>query len=57
MVAKGLANAQIASALLMSPATVKTHLTRIFGKLGITNRTELAALHTQRASDTDRTSG
>ena len=42
LVAEGLTNEQIARRLLMSPATVKTHLTRIFAKTGVGNRTELA---------------
>jgi predicted ATPase/class 3 adenylate cyclase/DNA-binding CsgD family transcriptional regulator len=42
LVAEGLTNEQIARRLLMSPATVKTHLTRIFAKAGVANRTELA---------------
>lgn len=41
-VAEGLTNEHIARRLLMSPATVKTHLTRIFAKTGMGNRTELA---------------
>ena len=44
LVATGAANAQVATTLLMSPATVKTHLTRVFAKLGVSNRTELAAI-------------
>ncbi len=40
----GATNAQIGQRLLMKPATVKTHLTHIFTKLGVANRTELAHL-------------
>jgi DNA-binding CsgD family transcriptional regulator len=50
LVAQGLANAQIATTLLMSPATVKSHLTHAYAKLGIANRTELAALHLRRTA-------
>jgi DNA-binding NarL/FixJ family response regulator len=42
-VAAGQSNPQIASALFMSRATVKTHLSHIFPKLGVTSRAELAA--------------
>ena len=43
LVADGLSNEAIAGQLLMSRATVKTHLTHIYAKTGTTNRTELAA--------------
>jgi DNA-binding CsgD family transcriptional regulator len=42
-IAAGQSNPQIASALLMSRATVKTHLSHICPKLGVTSRAELAA--------------
>lgn len=42
-VAFGLSNKQLSQELNISLATVKTHLLNIFGKLGIRNRTELAA--------------
>lgn len=45
--ATGATNAQIAEQLLISVPTVKTHLTRIFTKLGITNRTQLAIAASQ----------
>ena len=32
----------------MSPTTVKTHLTHVFTKLGVANRTELAAAYADR---------
>jgi predicted ATPase/DNA-binding CsgD family transcriptional regulator len=41
LVAEGRTNPDVATALLMSPATVKTHLSRIFTKLGVSNRQEL----------------
>ncbi len=39
----GLTNPQIAERLLMSRDTVKTHLSHIYTKLGVSNRTELTA--------------
>jgi DNA-binding CsgD family transcriptional regulator len=48
LVADGLSNADIAARLLMSVPTVKSHLTHVFTKLSLTNRTELAAAATQR---------
>ncbi len=39
----GLTNPQIAERLLMSRDTVKTHLSHIYTKLGVANRTELTA--------------
>ena len=41
-VGQGLSNAEIAAALLMSLATVKTHLGRVFDKLGADNRVQVA---------------
>jgi len=48
-VAQGLSNAQIASALAMSLATVKTHLGRVFDKLQAENRVQVA-LRVRRVS-------
>lgn len=41
-IGQGLSNAEIASTLYMSVATVKAHVTRIFYKLGVTNRVQIA---------------
>ena len=41
MVAKGLPNKTIASVLQISAWTVSSHLRRVFGKLGVTSRTEM----------------
>lgn len=43
LVAQGKLNKQIASELSLSVYTVSTHLRRIFAKLGVHNRTALAA--------------
>jgi two-component system, NarL family, response regulator LiaR len=42
--ARGLGNKQIGVELGMSPRTVQTHLTRVFGKLGVASRTEAVLL-------------
>ncbi|MGW1991394.1 helix-turn-helix transcriptional regulator [Embleya sp. NPDC001921] len=43
LAAQGLPNAAIAAELFIALGTVKNHLAHVFGKLEITNRTELAA--------------
>lgn len=43
-VARGGSNADIASELYMSVATVKSHISSIFTKLGLDNRTQIALL-------------
>ena len=52
LVAGGCANKEIARQCAVSEETVKHHLTRIFGKLGASNRTELAMLATRNGLDT-----
>jgi DNA-binding NarL/FixJ family response regulator len=44
LVSGGLANKEIARSLNRSERTVKAHLTAIFSKLGVDNRTQAAAL-------------
>lgn len=53
LVCEGLTNPQIAQRLHVSPRTVSTHLYRIFRKLEVSSRTELAA----RILTRDRASG
>jgi DNA-binding NarL/FixJ family response regulator len=43
-VARGLANAQIAEELFMSPATVKAYVSRLLARLGLENRVQVALL-------------
>jgi predicted ATPase/class 3 adenylate cyclase/DNA-binding CsgD family transcriptional regulator len=43
LAATGLGNPEIAEKLIMGRATVKTHLSSAYAKLGVKNRTELAA--------------
>ena len=49
LVAEGLTNPEIGSRLFISRATVKTHLSHVYAKLDVSNRTELAALASTRA--------
>ena len=44
LVARGLSNADIAGALFMSEATVKTYVSRMLTKLNLANRTQAAIL-------------
>jgi DNA-binding NarL/FixJ family response regulator len=46
----GLTNPEIAARLFMSRNTVKTHLSHVYAKLGVSNRTELATVATARGS-------
>lgn len=42
LVGRGATNAEIARSLHLTQTTVKTHLTRIYGKVGVRSRTQLA---------------
>jgi DNA-binding NarL/FixJ family response regulator len=42
LVAQGLATKQVATTLFVSPKTIEGHLSRIYAKLGVHSRTELA---------------
>lgn len=44
MVAEGLSNKEVAKRLSISEATVKIHLHNVYQKVGVANRTALAAL-------------
>jgi predicted ATPase/DNA-binding CsgD family transcriptional regulator len=52
LAAAGRNNPEIGARLFMSRSTVKTHLSQIYAKLGIANRTELAALATGNSVET-----
>ncbi len=41
LVAQGMSNAEVAGQLVMSPATAKTHVSRILAKLGLRDRAQL----------------
>jgi predicted ATPase/DNA-binding NarL/FixJ family response regulator len=53
LVVDGLSNPEIGSRLFMSRGTVKTHLSHVYAKLGVANRTELATLATPRLARSD----
>ena len=46
--ARGLGNREIARALFISEATVKTHLGRIYDKLGVDTRAAAVAVATEK---------
>ena len=48
LLAGGQSNSQIAELLIVSPSTVRFHITSIFSKLGVTSRTEAVALALRR---------
>jgi DNA-binding NarL/FixJ family response regulator len=50
-VTRGLANPQIGERMFISRATVKTHLSHIYSKLGISSRSQLAAEATKHGLD------
>jgi DNA-binding NarL/FixJ family response regulator len=54
LVAAGLTNAQIAKRLFLSESTIKSHLSSVFGKLGVRSRWEAAALFLELEQATNR---
>jgi predicted ATPase/DNA-binding CsgD family transcriptional regulator len=55
LVRRGLTNPEIARRMYVSRSTVKAHLTHIFAKVEVANRTELALLVAQRESNENPT--
>mgnify|MGYP001828870327 CR=1 FL=1 len=53
-VALGLTNKEVAASLFVSVNTVKTHLSHVFDKLGVTTRSELTAAAAQRPEGRSR---
>ena len=45
-------NTQVAAELVMGAETVKTHLSRVFGKVGVRNRKELILAAARRSGPT-----
>ena len=53
MAATGISNPQIAAELFIARSTVKMHLSNVYLKLGVANRTELARATAARADAPD----
>jgi DNA-binding NarL/FixJ family response regulator len=50
LVARGLSNAEIGAALFIGEATVKTHLLKVFDKLGVSDRTAAVTVAMERCA-------
>ena len=48
MTAEGLSNREIGERLHVSPATIKTHLEKVYEKLGVSDRTQAAVVALRR---------
>jgi DNA-binding NarL/FixJ family response regulator len=57
LAARGLGREEIGTALFISPDTVRTHLQRIYAKLGVHSQVELAALSAQISGSEAEASG
>jgi DNA-binding NarL/FixJ family response regulator len=55
-VARGATNKQVAAELFLSPKTIEFHLGRVYRKLGIHSRTELATLVAEGRLEAERPS-
>ncbi|MGQ0433376.1 MAG: helix-turn-helix transcriptional regulator [Microthrixaceae bacterium] len=53
LVAQGCTNPEIAEQLFVTRNTVKTHLSHVFTKLGVTTRSELAVVVTRRTANSE----
>lgn len=54
LVVDGLSNPEIGARLFISRGTVKTHLSHVYAKVGVANRTELATFAAPRLADRRR---
>jgi DNA-binding CsgD family transcriptional regulator len=54
LVAEGLSNRDIGERLYLSPRTIGSHLYRMFPKLGVTSRSQLAAVLSKPTNESDR---
>ncbi|MCH7733806.1 MAG: response regulator transcription factor [Chloroflexi bacterium] len=48
LISEGLTNTEIAERLVLSPSTVRNHVSRVLGKLGLSRRSEAAAFAAKR---------